>query len=172
MFLLQLTPLTTWTWGSNCQNWSYYHMHGLHTSQYQHKFLTCLSQHCIPEQWKIHLIAPVHKSGDKSAVTNYRPISLLCSISKVTRKINIQPSDRFHLHQHLRQSIWLPSQPFYIAAVAVISQWNSQFTLPSWGNLSRLQKGFWFRCSSWASPQVMELRYNRKCLYWPKKLSD
>ena len=52
-----------------------------------HLFSLCLSQHCIPEQWKIHLITPIHKSGDKSAVRNYRPISLLCSISKVLEKL-------------------------------------------------------------------------------------
>ena len=52
-----------------------------------HLFSLCLSQHCIPEQWKIHLITPIHKSGDKSAVRNYRPISLLCSISKVLENL-------------------------------------------------------------------------------------
>ena len=31
----------------------------------------------LPRQWKLHLIIPVHKSGDKSDVRNYRPISLL-----------------------------------------------------------------------------------------------
>ena len=33
--------------------------------------------------WKVHKITSVFKSGDKHSVTNYRPISLLCSISKV-----------------------------------------------------------------------------------------
>jgi len=31
----------------------------------------------------IHKITPVHKSGDKACVENYRPISLLCVTSKV-----------------------------------------------------------------------------------------
>ena len=52
-----------------------------------HLFISCLSQHCIPNEWRIHLIVPIHKSGDKSSVKNYRPISLLCSISKVLEKI-------------------------------------------------------------------------------------
>ena len=37
--------------------------------------------------WRLHVITPIHKSGDKSSVKNYRPISLLCIISKVLEKI-------------------------------------------------------------------------------------
>ena len=36
---------------------------------------------------KIHSIVPVHKSGCQSNVSNYRPISLLCTISKVLEKV-------------------------------------------------------------------------------------
>ena len=34
----------------------------------------------IPQQWKIHEIVPIHKKGKHSIVTNYRPISLLCTL--------------------------------------------------------------------------------------------
>lgn len=53
----------------------------------QHLFQTSISQHKVPAEWKIHCITPIHKSGDRSSVTNYRPISLLCSISKVLERI-------------------------------------------------------------------------------------
>ena len=33
------------------------------------------------------MIVPVFKSSDKSGISNYRPISLLCSISKVLEKV-------------------------------------------------------------------------------------
>ena len=46
-----------------------------------------LSQQCILEEWCIHCITPIHKSGDRSSVKNYRPISLLCTISKVLERI-------------------------------------------------------------------------------------
>ena len=37
----------------------------------------------IPVQWKQGNVVPVHKKGDKSQVSNYRPISILCIVSKV-----------------------------------------------------------------------------------------
>ena len=33
------------------------------------------------------MIVPVHKSGDKTQVTNYRPMSLLCMTSKVLEQL-------------------------------------------------------------------------------------
>ena len=34
-------------------------------------------------QWRSHHITPIHKSVDKSLISNYQPISLLCVLSKV-----------------------------------------------------------------------------------------
>ena len=50
-------------------------------------FNLSLSQHVLPKEWLIHSINPIHKSGDKSVVSNYRPISLLCVVSKVVEKL-------------------------------------------------------------------------------------
>jgi hypothetical protein len=41
----------------------------------------------IPEQWKVAKIIPLHKKGNKQDVANYRPISNLCSVSKVFEKL-------------------------------------------------------------------------------------
>ena len=41
----------------------------------------------IPLEWKTHKISPIFKSGDKTSVSNYRPIALLCCISKVFEQI-------------------------------------------------------------------------------------
>ena len=49
----------------------------------QHLFMLSISHHYVPEDWHLHLVIPIHKAGDKSSVRNYRPVSLLCSISKV-----------------------------------------------------------------------------------------
>ena len=56
-----------------------------------HYLLTLsLRSQFIPLEWQTHSIIPVFKSGDKSSVTNYRPISLLCIISKVLEKLVYQ----------------------------------------------------------------------------------
>ena len=52
-----------------------------------HLFSLCVRLHSIPAEWCLHCIIPIFKSGDKSLVHNYRPISLLCSISKVLERL-------------------------------------------------------------------------------------
>ena len=52
-----------------------------------HLFSLSINKHAIPSEWKCHSITPVYKSGDKSQVANYRPISLLCIISKALERI-------------------------------------------------------------------------------------
>jgi hypothetical protein len=51
---------------------------------------------CIPQEWKNANVVPVFKAGDKSDPNNYRPISLLCIISKIMETI-INDSLRKHL---------------------------------------------------------------------------
>lgn len=53
----------------------------------RHLFVNSIAQHVIPAEWKIHAITPVYKSGDHGSVTNYRPISLLSSTSKVLERL-------------------------------------------------------------------------------------
>ena len=46
-------------------------------------FNTSFVTGCIPDEWKLASVVPVHKKGDKSCVDNYRPISLTCLVMKV-----------------------------------------------------------------------------------------
>ena len=46
-----------------------------------------LKHKVIPEQWKLAKVIPVYKKGNKSDPLNYRPISNLCSLTKVFEKL-------------------------------------------------------------------------------------
>ena len=52
-----------------------------------HLFQQCFVQSYLPQEWRTHCVVPIYKSGDKTLVSNYRPVSLLCSISKVLEKL-------------------------------------------------------------------------------------
>ena len=52
-----------------------------------HLFNYCLSTGYFPEVWKIAHVIPIYKKDNPMFCNNYRPISLLCCISKVFEKI-------------------------------------------------------------------------------------
>ena len=46
-----------------------------------------LQEGCFPEKMKLAEVVPLYKGGDKSLSNNYRPISLLLTLSKVLEKV-------------------------------------------------------------------------------------
>jgi hypothetical protein len=46
-------------------------------------FNKCISNGWFPDDWKVAKITPIHKKGNRTDVSNYRPISNLCALSKV-----------------------------------------------------------------------------------------
>ena len=50
-------------------------------------YATCYSTGCIPADWKMANVVPVHKKGSKAEVTNYRPISLTSIVMKIFERI-------------------------------------------------------------------------------------
>lgn len=50
-------------------------------------FHKCLSEGIFPKCLKKAVVVPVYKSGSKDQITNYRPISLLPSVSKILERI-------------------------------------------------------------------------------------
>ena len=60
----------------------------------------CLNTGIFPDYLKIAKVLPVHKKGDNTIFSNYRPISILPSVSKVfERVIHNQLYDYFNDHQ-------------------------------------------------------------------------
>ena len=51
-----------------------------------HLFSLSLSSQRLPTEWCTHSITPIFKSGDRASTKNYRPISLLCTISKFLKE--------------------------------------------------------------------------------------
>jgi hypothetical protein len=72
-----------------------------------HIFNLSLSQGIFPDKLKNCRIIPIFKAGDQLDVDNYRPISLLSSISKVLEKIvaekliyHLLSNDLIYQHQY------------------------------------------------------------------------
>ena len=40
----------------------------------------------FPEKWKIAQVTPLHKGGVRNDINNYRPISILPTLSKILKK--------------------------------------------------------------------------------------
>ena len=58
----------------------------------------------VPNDWKEANVVPIHKKGDKCDITNYRPISLTCLVSKIMEKIvqdELLALTRDQLNEHL-----------------------------------------------------------------------
>lgn len=73
-----------------------------------HIYNACLQEGIFPNIWKKANIIPVYKSGDKHNVENYRPISILSTLSKVFESLihsKIYPSI---------QSIIIPEQHGFV----------------------------------------------------------
>lgn len=52
-----------------------------------HIFNLCLATGTFPSVFKIAVVHPIFKSGDRGSTNNYRPISVLSSLSKILEKI-------------------------------------------------------------------------------------
>ena len=84
-----------------------------------HLFTISLNSCSIPYKWRIHTIVPVHKSGDKTQVTNYRPISLLCRTFKVLEQLVYNKTISYiNFKFSLISTVWLLKKSIHSATVA------------------------------------------------------
>ena len=66
-----------------------------------HIFNISFSSGSVPSNMKIAKIVPIHKKGDVKDVSNYRPISLLTSLSKVLEKLVYLRTVKFFLNHNI-----------------------------------------------------------------------
>lgn len=78
-------------------------------------FNNSLRSRSFPHKWKLSLVTPLHKSGDKSDIQNYRPISIISAISKILEKI------MFIFIQNKVQSLLCPQQHGFTIKKSTIS---------------------------------------------------
>ncbi len=62
-------------------------------------FNKSLRECAFPSDWKLSNVIPLFKKGDKSLPSNYRPVALLCCMSKVFEKIMYK-----HVFNHLMRN--------------------------------------------------------------------
>ena len=90
--------------------------------------LVNLSLSRYPESWKTQLIHPLHKKGDKCVGENYRPVSHIVEISKLTEYAvleqvlhHFQSQDLFHNNHHG----FLPNRSTTTALLQIYDEWLS-----------------------------------------------
>lgn len=71
-------------------------------------FNKCIGEGVFPKIWKTANITPVHKSGSKHDIEQYRPISILCILSKLFERL-VHSAIYPHLHSAI-----LPQQHGFI----------------------------------------------------------
>lgn len=57
-----------------------------------HVFNCSIRTGIFPNMWKVAKVTALHKKGPKECADNYRPISILCTVSKIIEK---------HIHRHM-----------------------------------------------------------------------
>ena len=62
-----------------------------------HLFMLCLAQSHLPIEWRSHYITPIPKCGDRSPVSSYQTICLLCCLRKVLGSLVFDKESEFRM---------------------------------------------------------------------------
>ena len=88
------------------------------TSHFSRVFNLSLNSSYFPSVWKQANLVPVFKKGDKTNVSNHRPISLLSCIGKVFKKCVFK-----HLHHYIVTNRFItPAQSGFIPKDSAVFQ--------------------------------------------------
>ena len=81
----------------------------------------------VPGEWKAANVSPIFKSGDKTSLNNYRPISILPVVAKVFEKLVHQQLHAYlrkHKILHQAQSGFRPGHTTQDVIVASVDDWR------------------------------------------------
>ena len=114
-----------------------------------------LAEGKLPTKWKDALVIPVHEKGKKEDVTNYKPISLLCVVSKVLEQCIFK-----HFKDFLR--------PLFVNAQHGFLQGRSTVTqlLAFYHEIGQsLDKGLQRTLCIWISQRLLTVSLTKGC-FW------
>jgi hypothetical protein len=86
----------------------------------------CISQGIFPDIFKFARVIPIHKGSDKDDPSNYRPISILPTLSKIfERHIATQLQNYFHVTNilHPNQSGFRKNHSCQTALIRIVDTW-------------------------------------------------
>ena len=90
-------------------------------------FNSSIHQKSVPRDWKIAIVSPIFKKGEKSTPGNYRPVSLTCIASKI-----LESFIRDHIINHMkindllskRQFGFLQGRSTVLQLLKVLDEWT------------------------------------------------
>ena len=81
-------------------------------------FNRSLQEAHFPDYWKLAYITPIYKKGDRNSCTNYRPVSLLCCVSKVFERLVFN-----HIYPFLKErQLIVPNQSGFQPGDSTVNQ--------------------------------------------------
>ena len=88
-------------------------------------FNECIQLSTFPKVFKYSLVTPIHKSGSKCEVKNYRPISLITQLSKIFEKAIVKRLYNFFINNNIlknKQFGFIPGKSTTHAIMNVVNQ--------------------------------------------------
>ena len=102
---------------------------------------------CVPHDWKIARVIPLHKKGSRNLLNNYRPISILPIVSKVFEKVLYEQLYNYLIADNLLSNKQFGFRRFHSTTSALLESTNGWFVNMDRGLLNiavflDLQKAF------------------------------
>jgi len=124
--------------------------------------------------WKMSFVTPIHKSGDKHDVTNYRPISKLSIIPKmfeviITKKLSLIISPYICTNQHGFRSKMSISTNFLLYQSKILNSFNNHIQIDS--IYTDFQKAFDKVNHKLLLKKLFNFGFSGKFLSWDRILS-
>ena len=136
------------------------------------QIILCFDKGYLPAQWKCEHVIPCYKKGDKQTPGNYRPISLLCIMSKVMEEL-VSKKMWKHLDQHHQISpfaVWFHSWTLYMRCFDLCQL--TQQKRRSTSCLPWHQQSFWPCVAPWSGWETFCTRVFRYSSCLPDRLSQ